>query len=757
MSIIQALLGSIVSSSSGGGGGSPTAYAGYGSSGEEGLSTTVTVTVENWTGARVYWTVVGGDNPAADPATDMTGTLSGIWDPGATSFAQTVVTTIGFVADDGTEGTEYWGINLGSTEGGSDYYSSSSWPISEPLDYTPWTIEWWHKSNPTQPSQFPRLFALGSFPHEIGFSMESIFYGWIAGNAIGTGLGRVHNTWQHWAIVSNGTTISIYKDGVFAIGSNRSNAGLIDNITDNLFIGSESGGSNGFKGLITNFRVVKGQAMYDPTQSTITVPTIPLWSNSNTELLLRAVDSGSLTTDSSSRNRISVGTGSNAFSSDTPFTTPTPAGPVIITQGQSWNPELTTLYIDRATFPSIDDVQPGWTFVSANYTATVVSAVTAFDLRNIVLSINSGAMDGSIGTFTQYQVGGSIELFTGNAGYIAFDNGREWAFDLPASTYALNVAGGTAVDEGSAQTFVVSGSDIPDGTYYWTVETNAGDFATTNGTVSVSGGTGLNLGSFIVTPTADTTTEGQETFTVALRSNSITGTKLATSPTVIINDTSLTPKLELTSGTALGFNGSDNLHVVVADNLADWNLGDNWTIEWWHKIPTNASGFMAVLCQDANVPTYSGIDVYVNAGTINMFNGGLQVSETPATRDEWNHIAIQNYGTTLTAYINGVERTVTGSHPGTISPSSPLNVVIGSRTADGGVNFYGQYFNGLLANIRISSIARYTGTFTPPTTVEYDSNTKLALDGSVGSGGMLVDELTRHTLTNNGASIVTID
>jgi len=85
-----------------------------------------------------------------------------------------------------------------------------------------------------------------------------------------------------------------------------------------------------------------------------------------------------------------------------------------------------------------------------------------------------------------------------------------------------------------------------------------------------------------------------------------------------------------------------------------------------------------------------------------------------------------------------------------------MNVCIGSRTYDGGVNFYDQYFNGQLANIRISSVARYTTTFTPPTTVETDVNTKLSLDGSSGGGGMLVDELTRHTITNNGATIVTI-
>ena len=208
---------------------------------------------------------------------------------------------------------------------------------------------------------------------------------------------------------------------------------------------------------------------------------------------------------------------------------------------------------------------------------------------------------------------------------------------------------------------------------------------------------------------------------------------------------------ELTTGTALTFNGTDNRRVIVADNLADWNLGDNWTIEWWQNIPAGAGGFMSVVCQDANVPTYSGIDVYINAGNICMFNGGRQTSEAAAIRDQWNHIALQKNGTDLTAYINGQPQTFNGSHSGTIAPSSPMNVCIGSRTYDGGVNFYGQYFNGKLANIRISSVARYSTAFTPPLTVESGPNTLLAIDGSVGGGGMLVDEMTRHTITNYGA------
>jgi hypothetical protein len=309
------------------------------------------------------------------------------------------------------------------------------------------------------------------------------------------------------------------------------------------------------------------------------------------------------------------------------------------------------------------------------------------------------------------------------------------------------------VNEGSSLTFTVGGNRITNGTYYWTINSNSVDFGTASGSFSINN----NSGTFSVTPSADATTEGEQTFDVEVRSGAVDGPVLVSSGNIIINDTSLT-RLQLTSGQALGFNGTDNRRVIVADNLADWNLGDNWCIEWWHKIPAGVEGFLSVLCQDANVPTYSGIDVYINAGNICMFNGGLNFAEAAATRDEWNHIAIQKNGAAAVpaAYINGVAQTVGGSHSGTIAPSSPMNVCIGSRTYDGGVNFYDQYFNGVLANIRISNIARYTGTFTPPTTVEYDVNTKLALDGSVGSGGMLVDELTRHTITNNGATIVTI-
>jgi len=221
------------------------------------------------------------------------------------------------------------------------------------------------------------------------------------------------------------------------------------------------------------------------------------------------------------------------------------------------------------------------------------------------------------------------------------------------------------------------------------------------------------------------------------------------------------PTIQLTSGSSLAFNGTDNRHVVVSGTQTDWNLGANWTMEWWQKIPVAVDGFFSILCQDANVSPYTGIDVLVNDGKIKLFNGNMLFFESPrAPRGRWNHIAVQKDGTTVKAFINGyrVEVLSTPGFSGTIAPSSPLNLVIGSRTADGGATFWGQYFNGELSNIRISNTARYyTDTFTPPTNAQFDNYgvAVLVLDGSTYA--MLDDvSYSNHTITNNGAVVTAV-
>ena len=182
---------------------------------------------------------------------------------------------------------------------------------------------------------------------------------------------------------------------------------------------------------------------------------------------------------------------------------------------------------------------------------------------------------------------------------------------LTPPTYTLTPAANN-VDEGSSLEFTVGGTDITNGTYYWTIETGAGEFATADGTVSVTD----NSGTFSVTPTADVTTEGSETFTVALRSVSITGTILQTSESITINDTSL----DLVPPFSLEFTGDAGARrLAIGGNQGDWNLNDTWTIEFWSKTNSIVSNAPQTIMSQGD--SSSSIDLYYAGGALSMSNG----------------------------------------------------------------------------------------------------------------------------------------
>lgn len=105
--------------------------------------------------------------------------------------------------------------------------------------------------------------------------------------------------------------------------------------------------------------------------------------------------------------------------------------------------------------------------------------------------------------------------------------------------YAIVPAGNAnSVNEGSSLAFGVTVPNWPNGTtLYWIIkpESVQGDFQFSSGNVVMNNGTG----SFTISPTADSTTEGDETFTIELEVRTgNTATTLFTSNTFTINDTS---------------------------------------------------------------------------------------------------------------------------------------------------------------------------------------------------------------------------
>jgi hypothetical protein len=85
--------------------------------------------------------------------------------------------------------------------------------------------------------------------------------------------------WHHVALVRSSSTTTLYVDGI-SKGTTASDAG--STASNGMFIGARSSPNYEFPGFISNFRVVKGTAVYT---SNFTPPTAPLTNITNTKLL----------------------------------------------------------------------------------------------------------------------------------------------------------------------------------------------------------------------------------------------------------------------------------------------------------------------------------------------------------------------------------------------------------------------------------------------------------------------------------------
>jgi hypothetical protein len=103
----------------------------------------------------------------------------------------------------------------------------------------------------------------------------------------------VENQWNHVAILRSGTTgtnTAAFVNGT-RVGTATAFTGTVDFSPPviNRYGPSAAGYLNGY---MSNFRIVKGSSVYDPTSSTITVPTAPLTNITNTSLLLNFTNAG---------------------------------------------------------------------------------------------------------------------------------------------------------------------------------------------------------------------------------------------------------------------------------------------------------------------------------------------------------------------------------------------------------------------------------------------------------------------------------
>jgi hypothetical protein len=341
------------------------------------------------------------------------------------------------------------------------------------------------------------------------------------------------------------------------------------------------------------------------------------------------------------------------------------------------------------------------------------------------------------------------------------------------------------VDEGNAVTFTVTGSNIPTTLYYWTVETNAVDFTTKNGSFIISS----NSGTFDVTPPADNTpAEGTETFTVAVRSGSTTGTIVATSDAISINDTS--------TGIygSYRWNNDEAYLYIPNDNATDF-AQRRFTTEFWILFPTptlySDSGTMWPIAMAET--GYWGLSFFqgqgqiaksasssFNQGYVNMVTTGIGAANVagytpPTVNNVWNHYALVGDGANIKLYVNGsLAQFVSGATTLSSTPAlSPFQIHTSGNDTNARVS--GSSPEAYIFDYRHVKNTVYTGNFTRPTgrlsrggnasiysstanvnTTFSTANTVLLLQTYGGSGSGDFGNFTNMRFWDNSANAKTV-
>lgn len=211
----------------------------------------------------------------------------------------------------------------------------------------------------------------------------------------------------------------------------------------------------------------------------------------------------------------------------------------------------------------------------------------------------------------------------------------------------------STVNEGSSVTFTVTLNQSASGTYFFSTNTGtgvvAGDFSdgSLTGSFTVTG----TSGSFIRTLVSDLSTEGSETFTISVRSGSVSGTILGTSSTITISDTSVLPVATVTpdfstinEGGTVTFNVSldqpysgtyywtfisDIFGNLIAEDFSDNNLNGSFTI-------TSGSGSVSRtikedLLTEGSESFQLQIRINSTSGTVIGTSSNVTVSDTSIT------------------------------------------------------------------------------------------------------------------------------
>ena len=175
---------------------------------------------------------------------------------------------------------------------------------------------------------------------------------------------------------------------------------------------------------------------------------------------------------------------------------------------------------------------------------------------------------------------------------------------------------------------------------------------------------------------------------------------------------------------ALALNGSGDYFTVPSASSLD--LGSNYTLEAWiyPNSSTLSGGILhrgrystASTSWDGMTASIRGLSTFMRfyfRVTNNSDEQSVDVSQTYFPANTWTHVAMVRSGTSGYVFAGGQLVGTISSLGAPVASTHPLYIGTWEYNVSGTSTFAG-YWNGSIDEIRISTAARYTSAFTPPT------------------------------------------